>query len=315
MVLNVSREADVRCLIAMAMVLLSGPAVFAAAADDMDDAFQRLKEAQSKNDAALVKKAALELYSFACEVKSTPAPAADAEKEAWTNRVEAAKSAELFSEYALYATGIQSEASTLIDLISTLEAQNPKSKYLDEAYGLYIVALMKTSGARKATAVAERAIVHFPDNEDLLLHMVSTTMSQKQPDRALGYANRLIGVLNRHPKPQTVQTADWERKRNFALAQAYWTAGVVLGEKGQHLNADKNLRAALPLIKGNDAMLAPALFYLGMANYQLGKMTLSKERVLEGARFSEQAAAIDSPYADQARHNALVMKQEAARIR
>jgi hypothetical protein len=62
-------------------------------------------------------------------------------------------------------------------------------------------------------------------------------------------------------------------------------------------------------------MMGPALFYLGMANYQLGKMTNSKAKVLEGAKFSEQSMAISSPYQDQARHNALVMKDEAAKMR
>ena len=42
---------------------------------------------------------------------------------------------------------------------------------------------------------------------------------------------------------------------------------------------------------------------------------MSKARILDAARFSEQAAAIDSPYADQARHNAIVMKGEAAKMR
>lgn len=303
-----------RCPVSFAMFLLLGPAALAAA-DNLDDAFQRLKQAESKNDAAAVKKAAVELHTLACEVLSTPAPASDAEKQGWADRVEAAKSADLHSEYALYAAGIQSQPATLVDLVSTLERQNPKSRYLDEVYGVFLVALSKTPGSPKATAVAEKALANFPENEDLLLLMVTTSMSQKQSDRALTFANRLVAVLNKHAKPQTVASPDWEKKRTYALTQGYWTAGVISGEKGQYLNADKNLRAALPLIQGNDALLAPALFHLGVANYQLGKMTLAKARVLEGARFSEQAAAIDSPYADQARHNALVMKQEASRMR
>jgi hypothetical protein len=44
-------------------------------------------------------------------------------------------------------------------------------------------------------------------------------------------------------------------------------------------------------------------------------LTLSKARVLEGAKFSEQAAAIESPFAQQAQHNANVMKAEAGNMR
>ena len=62
-------------------------------------------------------------------------------------------------------------------------------------------------------------------------------------------------------------------------------------------------------------MLTPALFYLGTADYQLGKQTLNKALVLEGAKYSEQCATLDSPYAEQARHNGLVIRNEAARMR
>jgi hypothetical protein len=61
--------------------------------------------------------------------------------------------------------------------------------------------------------------------------------------------------------------------------------------------------------------MANALYYLGVANYQLGKQTLNKARVLEGARFSEQAAAIPGALQQQAYHNALVMKDEAGKMR
>ena len=38
------------------------------------------------------------------------------------------------------------------------------------------------------------------------------------------------------------------------------------------MDADKHLRAALPMIKDNPAMNGAALFYLGVANFELGKM-------------------------------------------
>jgi hypothetical protein len=44
-------------------------------------------------------------------------------------------------------------------------------------------------------------------------------------------------------------------------------------------------------------------------------MTLNKAKVVEAAKFSEQSAAIESAFADQARHNAIVMKTEADRMR
>lgn len=297
----------------LALVLLAGPAV--AAADELEDAIQALKDATAKKDAAAVKKVAETIHPLTCAILAEPAPQDTDEKKAWEGRVAYAKEAELYVESALAGTALQSKPEVMVVLISTLEQQNAKSKYLDEAYGPYLVALNKTGAAAKIPVIVEKALANFPENEDLLLLSMENALTRKQSDRALAYANRLTGVLSKHPKPEGVSAADWERKRSAALGRGYWVAGVISAEKGVHVAADKNLRAALPLIQGNNAMLGPALFYLGMANYQLGKMTLNKAKILEAAKFSEQAMAIDSPYAGQAQHNALVMKQEAARMR
>ena len=203
---------------ALAVFLLLGPAALLAVADELEDALERLKEAQTKSDPATVKKAASDVYTLTCEIKATPAPAADAEKEAWNQQMERAKAAEVLSEYALYTTAVQKDAATMIDLISTLEKQNPKSKYLDEGYGSYIVALTKSSGGAKlANATAEKALANFPQNEYLLFHVMNVAMAGKQPDRALSLANRLVAAMNRHSKPVTMQQSDWDRKRGALL--------------------------------------------------------------------------------------------------
>jgi tetratricopeptide (TPR) repeat protein len=299
--------------LSMAIVLLVGPAV--AVADDLEDAVQSLKDAAAKKDAALVKKLAESIHPMTCEILAETAPKDADEKKVWDERVAYAKSAEVYVESALASTAIQSPPEVLVDLIATLEMENPKSKYLGEAYGPYLVALDKTGAKAKIPAIAEKALANFPDNDDLLLYMTESAMTRKQTDRALTYANRLTAALNKHGRPEGVPAADWERKRSAGLAYGYYTAGVISASKGVWVAADKNLRADLPLIQGQPAMLGPALFYLGMANYQLGKMTMNKAKMLDAVKFSEQSMVIDSPYADQARHNALVIKDEAARMR
>jgi len=286
-----------------------------AGTNQLEDSFQLLKTAVASKDAAQVKKLVMAIYPLTCEVTMSAAPQDEDEKAAWTDRVSNAKSIELYAEYALFVTAIQSPAAVTVDLISTLEEQNPKSKYLNDAYGPYMLALSRTGAAAKIPAIAEKAVENFPENEDLLLVLTDNAASRKQPDRALNYANRLTAALNKHPKPEGMSAADWERKRSAALGRGYWIAGVIYGERNQYTATDKALRAALPHIQASPAMLAPAYFYLGMANYQLGLMTVNKALVLEGAKFSEQSSAIASVYTDQARHNALVMKAEAAKMR
>jgi hypothetical protein len=295
-------------------LLLAAGAPFAVS-DDMENAFQSLKEAETKKDSALVKKLAAETFALARQAASTPAPEDAAEKQAWTNHVAYAKEIETHTEYALLATALQASDAEAIDLLSALEEQNPKSKYLDDAYGRYFQALNQTGGASKIQAVAEKAIKSLPDNEDLLMVLADSAYNRKQYDSANSYAERLIATMNKHPKPEGQSAADWERKKSLALGRGYWIAGLTHSEKTQFYDADKDLRAALPYLKGNEPMLAPALFYLGVANYQLGSAARSRARVLEAATFSEQAAAIKGPLSQQAWSNAQAMKAEAAKLR
>jgi hypothetical protein len=302
----------------MKLAILSAVLVVApvfAFAQDLEGLFQSLKDAEVKNDAALVKKLSAEVSTLARKMGEEAAPAAADEKEGWLSRIAYAKSVDGFTEYALFSVAAKSAPAVTVDLLATLEAQNPKSKYLDQGYANYLYALSQTGATAKIPAIAEKGLANFPDNEDLLLFMSDHCLSAKQSDRALNYANRLVAALSKHAVPEGIPGPDWERKRSNGLMRGYWIAGVVSGEKNQYGAADKNLRAALPSIQGNNAMLAPALFYLGVANYNIGKATMSKARVLEGAKFSEQCAAIQSAYTDQAWKNASIMKADAGKMR
>ena len=65
-----------------------------------------------------------------CEILSEAPPRDADEKKIWEERVAYAKSAQLYVESALAGTAVQSPPAVMADLISTLEQENPKSKYL-----------------------------------------------------------------------------------------------------------------------------------------------------------------------------------------
>jgi len=299
----------------MILALLLGVGVAVAAADDLDSTYQSLQEATAKKDPELVKKLAAQCVALARKEESTPVPTDKDEQEVWKSHIAYVKEVEGYAEYALYATAVGVEPAVTVDLISTLEAQNPKSKYLDQGYGTYFVALAKTGAEAKVPQVAEKALANFPDNPDLLLVMINTALSHKQTDRALTYANRMVGAMGKRSKPEGVAAADWERQKSAFLGRGYFVAGVINAEKSRFVDADRNLRAALPFIKGDQAMTGEAFFHLGVANYQLGKMTNSKAKVLEGAKFSDDASKITGPYAHQAYLNSMAMKSDAEKMR
>lgn len=305
----------IRSVSVMGLAALLTAGSFVIVSDDLEDAFDSLKQAESRKDPALIKQMAVQTCALARSVMYSPLPESEAEKEAWKQLVERAQSIETYTEYALYATAVQGPPAITVDLISTLEQQNPKSKYLDQAYAMYFLALNQTGQAAKIPAIAEAAIAHLPENEDLLMVLADAAMSKKQNERALGYAERLISVLEKHPKPEGVSATDWQRKCHQELCRAHWIAGILRCEKSDYIKGDKNLRLAIASLPTNDAMRASALFYLGVANYQIGTTTLNKSRVLEAIAFSEQAAAIESPYAMQAWRNVQAMKRYAHQMR
>jgi hypothetical protein len=74
--------------------------------------------------------------------------------------------------------------------------------------------------------------------------------------------------------------------------------------------ANKALKAALPAIKGNQQSYATALFYLGLANYSLGKPLGDKAQMREGLHYFQQSSELSGPMQDQASRNAKLVLAE-----
>jgi hypothetical protein len=294
----------------IAMFSLIG--VVSAAPDELEDAYGKLKEAQTKKDADEVKKWAAETSKLARALVSAPQPTDASEVDTWKQRVEYGKDVDTYTEYALSATAMQSaaEPGKVIALVDALIAQNPKSKYLDECAGSYLAALEKQGGEPKQFAAANQLVAATPNNEFVLLSLATGNQGRKSADKALNYANKLVNVMKSKPKPEGVSQADWDRRKTVMLGRGYWIAGVIEGEKQAWVDCDKNLRAALPLIGKEPSMAGAAFFYLGLSNYQLGKMVDDKAKKLEGLKFSDQAAAIPGPYSQPAYRNSMAIKSE-----
>lgn len=296
----------------LAVILFAG--TLAGAPDDLTTTYNSLKEAVAAKDAALVKKLAPETHALARQQLEAPDPESEAQKEYMVQRKAFAREVQSYAEYSLSATALQSPPPLLVELLAALEGLNPKSKYLDDAYASYFAALQQMKESAKIPDVAEKAIVHFPNNEDLLMVLADHMLSHQQTARAGAYAERLIASLMKHSRPETISPAEWERKRSLELGRGYWIAGLAHGEKNEHFQCDKDFRAAMPYIKDNPQMLAPALFYLGVSNYYLGRTAMNHAQILEGSKYSEQCSKIPGPYQRQAWTNAHLMKTEADKL-
>ena len=279
---------------------------------EVESAYNKLKEAEGRKDADGILEWARKTSAAARQISSQPKPAGGDELEAWKRDTDYASQVDTYTEYSLQAavaTGIAPPDKT-IALTEALEAQNPKSQYLGLIYAPYLSALQKTGQTAKLLTASERRLMTDPANEELLLILADAYRNQKDTAKSTEYANRLVETMKAKTKPETMADADWEKRRNAILGQGYWIAGINYGSLNQYKDADRNLRAVLPLIQGQNELLGPALFYLGVANYNMAKPTKDKKLAADAVKFSDQCAAIKGTFQDPARKNALSIRRE-----
>ena len=295
--------------------ILIAVGAFAATAQvlEMENSYTSLQESLKKKDVAEVKRLATETSKYARQLVAVPKPTDADEVEQWTAIVAHSKEVDAYTEYALFASAVGATPAQAIDLLTTLETQNPKSRYLDEGgYARYFQALSQSGASAKITGVAEKALENLPNSLDVLSTLAEQSLST--PSRAVSYAQRLIAAASKATKPEGA-AANWESRKSLALGRGYYISGLVQAQSQNFFEADKSLRAALPLVKGSDSMAAATLFFLGVANYNIGSQSNNKARVLEAANFSELAANYKSQYASQAMTNAVAMRNAAAKMR
>jgi hypothetical protein len=300
--------------VCLGALLVLGP--FVGLSQTLDESFAALKDAEAKKDVELVKKLSAQTHALAAEELAIEEPESAEMKKAWKERLSWARDVSSFSEYALYSLSLTAEPAVAIDLLQTLEKQNPKSRYLDEGgYARYFAALTQSGQTAQVTTVAEKGLANLPGSVDLLLVLADTAMSKQQTGNGLTYSQRLVTAMNKATKPEGVSDADWGRKRSMALGHGYYYIGMIQAQRNAFFEVDRNLRAALPHIQGNNALMGPALFALGVANFQLGSQTNNKKRVMEAADFSERASKIPGSHAADAWRNTQAMRAQAAKMR
>jgi len=271
-------------------------------ADDLDDSYAKLKDAVTNKDADAVKAESPATFKLAQAVVSAPQPSEANKVEEWKQRVDYGKEVSAYAEYALSFMATQDPAKT-VDLTDTLLAMNPKSKYVDACVPAYLGALGKIGAAKQMEGMT-KVVAGRPDNE-VALAALAEGLANKNADRALSYANKLSAVMRTKPKPEGVSEADWEK----AKSTGYYIAGLIYGGKSSWIECDRELKAALPLIH-DPYRQGIVYFYLGLSNYQLGKMTMDKPRIQTALKYSQQSAAIPGPMKDQASHNVTAIQNE-----
>jgi tetratricopeptide (TPR) repeat protein len=281
--------------------IAAGAALLARDPNDLDAADKCVTAAMALNSTDLVEKYAPQAWRLAA-APSSPGHAADAD---------AVRHAKENAEYALMArAGQEADPRKRAELIGMLEALNPHSSYLQGDRNEFYILNEQGASPDKLAAAAERGLAADPNNEDMLLAAAEYhNQIRDDPDRVLAYSLRILTVLGAKPRPVNMSAAAWLHKKEIYMTTANWMAGIILSLRGNYADADRHLRAALPLLKADDQTMGATLYDLGYVNYQLAESG-QRERIFDALKFNEQCAALPTTYRDQARKNIASIKSE-----
>jgi hypothetical protein len=282
-----------------------------AAPNDLDDAYQQLKDAQTAKDVDAIKKWGMQTSKLA-KAESTGPKLENFSDEDWPKRVDYAKQVGTLSEYAVARAAVEPglAPAKVIEMGDALLAMNPKSTYLGVASNAYLSALAKTGGVDKQTEGANKIVAGSPNDEEALMVLADNLMAKQRADQAYTYATRLVTVMKSKAKPEGFSDEDWNRRKSALLSRGYYTAGITGCMRQIWKDCDSNLRSALPMVSGQPALAGPTYFYLGVANYQLSKITTDRTKLQEALKFTQQSAAISGPMQTQAQQYVTVMQNE-----
>jgi tetratricopeptide (TPR) repeat protein len=273
-------------------------------ASDAENAHECLKVAESTKDPDMVIKWSARASDACRKVTQSAKPKEEDEVEDWKKRVEYAKQADIYTEYALYAVALQTTAADQkVAVGEALEQRNPESKYYPQVAAQQFLAYQQLGQKDKAAQVAEKIVAKDPSNEDMLLAAADYYMNAKINDKALQYSTRLTEVMLAKAAPAGVSEADWTKKKDLVMGLGYWMQGVIHSTQNKFAPADAALRKALPLIANNRQLLPGTLFYLGLANYKM-------EKIPDALKFFNQCAATPSPFQAQAKKNIAAIRTQ-----
>jgi tetratricopeptide (TPR) repeat protein len=286
----------------------AGDKLLAMDPDDLDAAHHNLKAAEAKNDPDLIRKWSDRTSQMARKVVASPQPSKPGEVADWKTSVDFARQLDTYTEYALYAGAVKAaDPRKRIELAEAIEARNPSSQFVAMVAEIRFNAYMQLGDTAKALAFAEKTLETRQDNEDMLAFVANQYVEEKRdPDKVIAYSARVVELMNTKPKPDGVNEADWARKRKMLSGLAHFMSGSTLFDQGKLPQADQDLRAAIPLVEGNDRLEAATLFYAGMTSY-------SMKNLPDALAFNRQCAAIESPFQAKAAENVRAITSQSAK--
>jgi|GEM_PF-442482 len=270
-------------------------------------AYNALQAAEQKKDYAAVQSWVLKTVDAAKKELAMPKPANDSEAEQWTKDQDYATQVIVRCEYSLFHSAVETQDPQVkASLGDTLLSVNPSSQYVAQILPHYLFGLLQTGQGAKAAAVAEKVLEKDPANDDMMLLVADNSLSSKDYDKASTMAAKAIETLQAKKAPEGADAGAWQKAHDTKLGRAYFIAGSSAKELKKYPEAEKSFRAAVPLLQGNNEMLAPTYFFLGFLNHEMAKsakLPASRTMLADARKFTAACAAIAGPYQETCKKN------------
>jgi hypothetical protein len=252
---------------------------------DLESAETNLRMAGQARDFALIRKYAGETWRRAAWLKDESGP-----------QGEAARAALDHSESMLSFSAVQdTEAEDRQRAMDLLAALNPESPYLPNLTNTTADRLAIPASPRTPPLKDPAFAVDLDDAASLIAEAERLTRRGNNYAKVYQYSQRALELLAADPSGSQDQ-------HERLVTAARWMSGMAATILGRYAAADRDLRAALPRLKGNAQALGITLYSLGYVNYQLAEEG-QRKRIFEAIRFNQECAAIPGAYREQALRN------------
>lgn len=285
-------------------VIATANALLAVDPNDLDSAHDALRAAEATGQTELIRMYAVMAWDIASKAVQAKKPADPDDVSDWAKQIAFANQVMDYCEFVLATQAAnESDPAKRAMLVQALQSRNPESKFLANTKKQTVIDLASID-PEKALALAEHGLINDPNNEDFLMTVANYNMGHERDlPKVLTYALRILDLIHKKPKPDTLSAQEWEKKKAKFTGWASWMAGVIYGKQARYSQSDRYLRQALPFIQEDTRLLAAAYFYLGYDNYAMAGELGDRNRAFEAARFSKLCAAIDGPFRSLAREN------------
>jgi len=266
-------------------------------------AYNALQAAEKKSDAQAVLAWSARTVDAARKMLETKKPEDEDDAADWEREADYARQVIVRCEYSLYAmASAATDPKVIAAMGDALLERHPESQYVPQVAGRHFAALQQMNEKDKAVALAERTLEKDKANPEMMLVVADHYMQgRKDLDKALAHARMLVETVEPMSPPAGMAADVWEGRKKTLTGLGYWMEGMILSEQKQWAPSDQAFRKALPFITGNNDLLGPAYFFLGLANYNMSRT--NKKLRQEAIRFNELCSKIKGPYQNQAAKN------------